>query len=271
MKKKIFSRMVLLILAMACIVHVQAQKKPAPKPAKRTVTRDSYMYIENDSLNVNGDNMITYRDGSQLYRIRMRDDKVTEMYIDDQKIPEADFSKYDAVIKKIRLQIKKDREQAEIDRQQALKDQEQAQKDREQAELDAKEAEGERARSQEDAKQAEFDSKQAAKDMEQARHDQQQAMKDMEQAKLDRKQAEEDRRIYKGLVSDLISAKVIKDEGSLHGLNLTSSELIVNGVKQPAGLHQKLKAKYLKDSRTQVKFSNSGNHRGLSVEKDEEQ
>ncbi len=278
MKKMILSRVVIMFTAVMCIAQAQAQKKPAVKTEKRPLTRDSYLNIENDSMNLNGDDMVTYREGSQHYKIRMKDDKVVEMYVNDQRIPEPDFDKYKEVIGKIRVQIKKDKEQAEIDRQQALrdqaeavKDQEQAEKDEEQAKLEEKEAQEERVRSREDAKQAELDRKQAIKDIEQARLDQAQAMKDMEQAKLDRKQAEEDRRIYQGVVADLISGKIIRNEDELHELRLTNTELIVNGATQSDNLHQKLRAKYLNASHTQVIFRNNANHRMMSVEKKEEQ
>ncbi|WP_353720547.1 hypothetical protein [Dyadobacter sp. 676] len=47
------------------------------------------------------------------------------------------------------------------------------------------------------------------------------------------------------IIEELSSAGLVKDKNDL-SFKLTDDELIVNGEKQPADLHQKLKAKYLK-------------------------
>jgi len=75
------------------------------------------------------------------------------------------------------------------------------------------------------------------------------------QAEVQRKQAEEMRRgaekqreVYmkrqEAVIEELAQAGLVKDKDDL-SFKLGDDELIVNGVKQPADLHQKLKAKYL--------------------------
>ena len=210
----------------------------------------------------------------------MRENKILELMVDDQKIPEADFHKYDSILKKIREQIKRDKEMAEIDRQQALKDSEEAEIDRKQAEEDRKQsmeerkqAEEEREQAEEDRKQiiidrnrAEEDKVQAEEDRKQSIADREQAEQDRQQAKLDKKQAEADKALVKSLLADLIEENIIKDEKELTLLVLKEGTLMVNNKKQSDSLYQKFRAKYLKNPRTEIRYSNSPNHRGLSVQ-----
>jgi bla regulator protein BlaR1 len=46
------------------------------------------------------------------------------------------------------------------------------------------------------------------------------------------------------LIQDLIKEGVVKNKADL-SYKLNSQELIVNGVKQPAGFHQKMKDRYV--------------------------
>ena len=268
----------MIISALACMTSLSAQKKPAGHPAKASSDRHAYLSVENDSSATPPVENIVYSDGNH-YRIKMRNDKLVELFVDDQKIPEADFRKYDSIIKKIREQIKKDLEQAEIDRQQAGKDRQeaeldrkQADEDRKQADEDRKQAEEDRERSDEDRKQSIADRKQAEEDREQAEEDRKQSIEDRkqadvdrEQAKLDKKRAEEDKALVKSLVADLIASNIIKSEKELSSLVLKEGDLLVNDKKQPDAIYQKFKIKYLKNSQTEIRFNNTINHRGLSV------
>jgi hypothetical protein len=47
------------------------------------------------------------------------------------------------------------------------------------------------------------------------------------------------------ITEDLVNANVLKNKSDLVKFNLTNSALMVNGIKQPDDLHEKLKAKYL--------------------------
>ncbi len=57
-----------------------------------------------------------------------------------------------------------------------------------------------------------------------------------------------------GVIADLVNANVISDKSDLIKFNLTNSALTVNGKKQPEGLHEKLKAKYLEQPKYALKF-----------------
>ncbi len=245
----------------------------AQKPENNSGTRIS-------SSN-NNESFINMTEDGHSYKIRLNGTTVTEMEIDGKKIPESEFSKYDALIKKIlkqveedrkqaaldRRQAEKDRAQAELDRKQADKDREQADKDRAQAELDRKQAEKDRVQADKDRKQAELDrvqaekdrltaeedSKQAEKDRAQAELDRKQAEKDQAQAAIDRKLAEEDRKLYDQIVAEVVSEKLVESRSALTSLTLDSKEFTINGVKQSDAMHQKFAAKYLKDKNSSMR------------------
>ena len=109
-----------------------------------------------------------------------------------------------------------------------------------------------------DRAQADRDRLQAEKDRAQAELDRQQAVKDRIQAEKDRNQAEEDRKMLLSMVEDMISDKLVKDKDALNTFRLTNDEFLVNGVKQSAELHAKYKAKYIKQSNSQINYGHSG-------------
>ena len=297
MKNNLFIVPIALLTILLSVNTVQAQvKKITRSSTTRTESSNngsSYMNVEYDSANAT-EHITLYKNG-EVYKIKVVSDKVTEIIIDDKKIPEADFSKYEPMIKKIREQIKedqeqairdraqaeldrkqaeKDRQQAERDRGQAEEDRKQADKDRAQADLDRKQAEKDRQQSVKDRAQAEQDKKQAERDRAQAELDRQQAVKDRAQAErdraqavIDRKQAEEDRKMLAGLIDDLIKENVVKSKDDLHVVQLSDESLIVNDKKQPDALHQQLKAKYLKKPGTRFTFTNHANKSGFSIER----
>jgi hypothetical protein len=260
----------LLVLSAMQVNSLNAQQKN--EPAKAT-SRSSYSATTED-----GETQINYSEDGHRYKIKLEGSKIIEIQVDGKKVPESDFAKYEPAVKKILEQMEKDRQQAEKDREQAEKDREQAQKDRARAEEDRKQAEKDRAQankdreqSQKDRERSEEDRKQAEKDREQAQVSRGQAEKDRAQAELDRKQAEvdrklaeEDRKLFKALIDDAITEKLINDEDDLKSLVLDDTEFTVNGTKQPESLHSKYKAKYLKGRHTKISYRNSGNVRGMS-------
>jgi bla regulator protein BlaR1 len=59
--------------------------------------------------------------------------------------------------------------------------------------------------------------------------------------------------VIASVIADLVNANVISDKSDLIKFNLTNSALMVNGKKQPEGLHEKLKAKYLEQPNYSMK------------------
>ncbi len=263
-------------LAIALLsLNAQAQTKTNTSKGTKTTQLNSndksFLTIESDPNDDAVEHITTNRNGS-LYKIELKNEKITDLTIDGKKIPEQEYSKYEPMVKKILDQVKRDREQADKDRARAEVDRQQADKDRHQADLDRAQADKDRERAEKDREQAELDMQKAARDREQAQQDRmradedrKQADHDRAQAEIDRKHAEEDRKLLEALTNDLISEKVISSKNDLRSLQFSSESLIVNGKQQTAELFQKLKAKYLKKPGVKINFSRDGNSRQFSI------
>lgn len=180
------------LLATAHAQTTPAQKQKQPTRSYSTYSARSFLNVEEDSSVSPPQTTIVYKNGS-LYHIRMTDDKVVDLSVDDRKISGDSFYVYDALIKKLTLQIKADRVQAKVDKEQAERDELQADRDREQAEKDEIQAGHDREQADRDRRQAKLDAEQAERDALDAERENQRAMEDKRQAEKDREQAGHDR------------------------------------------------------------------------------
>ena len=112
------------------------------------------------------------------------------------------------------------------------------------------EAEKQREAAEDMRKQADLMRREAEKQREHAAEQRVQAEGQRKQAEEMRREAEKQREVYmkrqEAVIEELTGAGLVKDKDDL-SFKLSDEELIVNGEKQPAELHQKLKAKYLND------------------------
>jgi len=275
MKNKILVTSALLVAISFHAGSVNAQQNRASTESRSYMTDDS------------GESLLNFSEDGHRYKIRLEGSKIVEMYVDGKKVAEEDYVKYDTMIKKILVQIEKDRKQAEEDRAQAEKDRaraekdrqqanidrEQAVKDRERAELDRKQAEKDRAQAEihrsqadNDRKRAEQDRLQAEKDRTHAEEDRKRAEVDRAHAEVDRKRAEEDRKQVEDMVNELVSEKLIESKDALRSLTLDNTELTVNGVKQSAELHSKFKSKYLKNGHSRINYRHADRFTQLEIQ-----
>ncbi|MBO9614860.1 MAG: peptidase M56 BlaR1 [Dyadobacter sp.] len=143
----------------------------------------------------------------------------------------------------MRLDAKKQRDYADQMRLNANANRDEAAKMRLEAEKQREAAEDMR-------KQADQMRKEAEKQREHAAEQRVQAEGQRKQAEEMRKEAEKQREVYlkrqAAVIEELTGAGLVKDKDDL-SFKLSDDELIVNGEKQSADLHQKLKAKYLND------------------------
>jgi hypothetical protein len=211
------------------------------------------------------DMQIDYSEDGHRYKIRLNGTKITEMYIDDKKVPETDYAKYERTVKKILEQIEKDRQQAENDRAQAEKDREQSKKDRELVNEMREQVQNDRKQAEIDREQAEKDRIQAQREREQAAKDREQAEKDRAQAAIDREKAEEDRKFMEGMLDQLVQEKLLDDRQSLTSMELDDARLVINGKEQSESVHRRYKQKYLKGTNKRIQYRSAGGNRTFTV------
>jgi len=261
MKKIIFHSSLLWVASIALSLTVRAQKIRS-------------MSIIDDSSSRPVRTVIICKDGP-LYNITLVEDKVLELSVDGRKVPADSFYVYDALIKRIVVQMKRDRVQAKLDQEQAMKDQVQAERDqvqamrdqvqsakdqqqavrdKMQAERDQDQGGQDRIQAQKDKQQAERDQAQAQRDKMQAERDQQQAVRDREQAQRDIKFAEEDKVLLKGLIGEVIKDGLAPDEKSVGSVYLDEYEFVLNGKKQSGEIFTKYKGKFLGGRHSTISF-----------------
>lgn len=206
MKNKVFNaKLVLLVSTLAATVTVcQAQSKPKSTVRystgeSRSGTGITWLNVESDSIN-DPRKLITLYKNNEVYKIQTNGGKITELYIDEKKIAEADFPQYQSMVTDLLEKIRKDQEQAERDRKLAEKDRARAEQDRaraevmrEQAEVDRRKAEKDREQATRDRERAEVDRTEAAKHRDEAAAHQRDAEKQRAEAEVHRKEAEEHR------------------------------------------------------------------------------
>ena len=163
------------------------------------ISQISSISVTGEGSAADPEHMTIIESNGKTYKMTRIDQKIQEMYVDGQKVPDNQIAGYADLIRTVDEQIRQDREQAQRDAEQAQRDAEQAerdaeqaQRDAEQAERDAEQAERDAEQAQRDAAQADIDREQAKRDAEQAKRDREQAKRDVEQAKLDREQAKRD-------------------------------------------------------------------------------
>lgn len=258
---------------------------PAPDTLPKKKLRSGETEIHSANVYSPRQGISTYNvtRNNRQYEIVQRNGKIVSLWVDDKEVAESDYAKYQPEIDQIMEEVKvqhelaekqreeaqemrkiaevqrreaeKQREQASVMRQDAEKQREQANQmrlnantNRDEAAKMRLEAEKQREAAEDMRKQADQMRVEAGKQREKAEEQRVQAEGQRKQAEEMRRDAEKQREVYmkkqEAVIEELAGAGLVKDKDNL-SFKLGDDELIVNGVKQPADLHQKLKAKYL--------------------------
>lgn len=215
-----------------------------------------------------GTNTYHVNSNEKQYEIVETEGRITSLKIGGQQIPSDKIGSYQAEVDVIVAEIKVAHEHAEADR---LKSDEmrnkadefkiEAEKMRQEAEVIRKQSNQSRAMAEEMRVQA--DKMRANADVQRQHAEEVRLQADVirQQAAITRQLAEKQRAEYEkmqeALISDLIKEGIIKDTKKL-SYRLSDDELVVNGVKQPAALHLKMKTKYISTGGVEMVYNWQG-------------
>ncbi|MEO6287804.1 MAG: M56 family metallopeptidase [Dyadobacter sp.] len=265
------------------------QEKPeiiSPAPEKSNVVvaaldtlpkkkeRSSNTEIHSANIYSNEEGVSTYHvhSNDKEYELVQKNGKTTSLKVDGKQIPEREMASYQPEIGKIIAEIKVEHEKAEIERGKADKMRAEADVQRDRADLQRKKADEQRAQADAARGQAEkmrdeaeqhrrdADKHRAEADAHRTEADKHRAEAEVHrtEANVHRKEADKHRQDYEkmqtGMINDLIEGGVVKDKANL-SYKLSPEELIVNGVKQSADLHKKLKSKYIKETAVEMVYN----------------
>lgn len=192
-------------------------------------------------LNINSDGVNTYRINSngKDYDLVKVNGEIRALMIDGKEIPKEQYLNYQKEINEVLDKVKQEHEKAEVHRKHA----------------DTKRDEANKQRAHADEQRIEADNQRESAD-----NQRQEAEKQRRHAEKSRADADKDRIKYEGMqegmINDLIESGVIKSKDNL-SYKLSEDALIVNGEKQPAALHEKLKTKYVKDKNVEMIYNYS--------------
>lgn len=173
-----------LLIAMASIA-AKAQTTTRPKTADNNELR----MINDFSRDENGQRVekVESELDDKLYRITLVDEKMTELYVDGEKIPAANWNKYSDAISVIRQEMK---EQAKRNAEQEVRNKEQEKRNAEQALLNEEQAKKNAEQAVRNQEQEKRNAEQVLRNKAQEKRNAELVLRNKEQEKRNAEQAE---------------------------------------------------------------------------------
>ncbi|MCE6987754.1 M56 family metallopeptidase [Dyadobacter sp. CY323] len=258
----------------AIVSHKQKQQIVAQAPLKivlpETITDTLPKKGKQSEISIHSANVYTATEGVSTYNVHMdgkaydivqKNGSIIDLNIDGKQIPESEIASHQAEIDKIIQVVKVEHEKAEVERGKADERRKEAEVYRNEADKMRKEAEvhrneADKMRGEADKRRAEADEMRKSAEAHRVIAD-----KHREEAEQMRKGAEKERQAYEKMQNDLIND--LKEAGIITGTTnlsyrLTQDELVVNGQKVSAALHQKIKARYIQDRAVEMVYNYKG-------------
>jgi beta-lactamase regulating signal transducer with metallopeptidase domain len=264
-----------------------------PKTTTKQNTERSFPSISSNTSN-NGNSIVSQIEATdnegKHYRIKRIDGQVTELSVNGTTIPQNRFGEYSEVIKQIDetqrqriLKKKEDYQLRKVDADARLK------------EILQKKMEARKAEQKERTEKMKLRNELAKKDnlkrveerklfekkneLRKIEYSQMKAEAIQKEKFFNQKKAEvvqkqkmvtQERKgndDVSRIISDLNNRKLVSDGDNL-SFSLTNTELIVNGSKQPAEIHQQFKEKYIQNSSDHFNYSRKGNTTSITISRE---
>ena len=270
----------ILQVAMLCLLLNAANISLAQDSSQATAARGSYITSEPSKENIR-----TYRN-NVLYQLELVNDSIASFYIDGKQVPKEQYGKYSTVLQSIREELqrnkamaKKDQERAVIQQQNAKRAEEAASQHQQLAKLQQEEAyklqllakqdeelaAATRLTAKQAAETATLNQQLAKRQQEQASMHQQAAQLAKTNALIDQKRAAEDQQLLKQLLEDLVKDGLAPDEKSIRMVELSQTQMTVNGKPQPESTLRKYREKYPRLAAGNLTFSNENGQQQLQL------
>ncbi|HVV54733.1 MAG TPA: hypothetical protein VHC47_05395 [Mucilaginibacter sp.] len=251
--KKICTKISICLLIAIAAITAKAQTTTRPKTADNNELR----MINDFSRDENGQRVekVESELNDKLYRITLVDEKMTELTVDGEKIPAADWGKYNDAVSVIRQEMK---EQAKRNAEQEVRNKEQEKRNAEQALLNEEQAKKNAEQAVRNQEQEKRNAEQVMRNKEQEKRNAEQAQRNELQAKKNEEQARANAQMIKEMTEDLVNDKIIPDTGGLREMKLNEFGMSVNGVKQPDNVFKKYRDKYGKFYQGDFSYSRDG-------------
>ena len=249
-----------------------------PKVIEVQKARKSFPSISS-STNNDGKTVVTQveavDDSGKVYRVKKVDGQIAEIKVNGSVVPAGQHGEYNEVIRQIdasqQQRIQKNKEDLKLKKADMQMKQKEAREKRELSKVKQKDRKAEMKSRNETARKQNLkrveDRKLLAKKNELKKRD-----SDKKRVEVARKQkavtaGKKSNDEVGRIIADLNSRNLVSDSDNL-SFSLTNKELVVNGRKQPAEIHQQFREKYIQNNGDLFRYSKNGSKTNITINRD---